>query len=154
MAFVTLDQLRNFEGQGIVKICDGGYTDAAYNHCAHFVSHALGYSFGFTCKGMTNKGTSPANIRVHELFAHCPKVGLWADFKGTQCLAFVTDASNVNLKTKTMANVPKKHVGIYLDGTIWHYSNSKDKVVKQTPEEFAKHYAGKSITVFYGTPPA
>jgi hypothetical protein len=52
-----------------------------------------------------------------------------------------------------MANVPKKHVGIYRDGTIWHYSNSKRRVVTQTPQEFSHHYSGKDIALFYGTFP-
>jgi hypothetical protein len=145
------ETLEAYEGKTIAQICDGGYTDAGFNHCAHFVSHALGFSIGFTCKGMTGKGTSPATIRVHELFAHCPEVGKWDDFNGLCCLAFVIDRGNVNLKTKVMANVPRKHVGIYLDGTIWHYSNSKDKVVTQTPDDFRKHYKGSTIGLFYGT---
>lgn len=103
MALPTVDGLRKLEGQGIAKLCDGGYTDAGFNHCAHFVSHALGYSFGFTCKGMTGKGSSPSTIRVHELFARCPQVGKWADFKGMSCLVFVTDAGNVDLKKKVMS---------------------------------------------------
>ena len=53
-----------------------------------------------------------------------------------------------------MASRPKKHVGIYCDGNVWHYSNTKDKVVKQTPDEFAKHYGNSGFAVFYGTFPA
>jgi hypothetical protein len=52
-----------------------------------------------------------------------------------------------------MANRPKKHIGVYCNGGIWHYSNTKDKVVKQTPEDFAKHYSGKEFALFYGTFP-
>ena len=153
MTLPNADALKSFEGQNIATVCDGGFTDAGFNHCAHFVSHALGYNFGFTCKGMTGKGTAPATIRVHELFARCPEVGDWGDFNGMSCLVFVTDKSNVHLKKHVMDNVPKKHVGIYLNGKIWHYSNKQHKVVTQTPEEFNKHYPGKTIALFYGSLP-
>ena len=149
----TLDALRKFEGQDIGKICDGGYTDPGFNHCAHFLSHAFGYDFGLTCKGMTSKGSTPSSIRVVDLFARCPQVGKWADFKGNACLVFVTDAGNVHLKKKVLDNVSKKHVGVYLNGTIWHYSNTTRRVVTQTPAEFNRHYPGKSIALFYGTLP-
>lgn len=148
----TVDALRKVEGQHIKSICDGGYVDAGDNHCAHFLGHFFGYGFGFTCKGMTGKGTG-AVIRVHELFARCPEVGKFADFKGTSCLVFVTDQGNVHLKKKVIDNVPQKHVGVYLNGTIWHYSNKNQQVITQTPAEFNQHYPGKSIALFYGTLP-
>ncbi len=154
MANGTLE-LTKFEGKTISDFCDVGYVDAATNHCAHWVSHVMGYQFGATCKTMMHPkkaGATPGSIRVHEVFARCPEVGVWADKPAavTTCLAFVTAKGNVNLKQKTMSNVPKKHVGIF-DGTfVWHYSNTKDQVVKVTPADFQKHYAGKDITVFYG----
>jgi len=152
---ITVDKLKAFEGLNISKICDGEYTDNGLNHCAHFVSHALGLSIGFTCRGMTGKGTSPASIRVHEVFARCTRVAEWDENSGeTIGLAFVTATGNVDLKTKVMKNVPKKHVGILLAGTIWHYSNTNDKVVTTTPAVFAKHYAGKDIGLFFGSIPA
>ena len=49
-----------------------------------------------------------------------------------------------------MDNVPKKHIGIFINGTIWHYSNSQHKVVTQTPAEFIKHYPGQGFALFYG----
>lgn len=71
----------------------------------------------------------------------------------TTCLAFVTDERNVNLATKKMTNVPRKHIGIFQGGFVYHYSNSQNKVVKQTPEQFKRHYNGDTIAVFYGTFP-
>jgi hypothetical protein len=149
----TATALNAFVGKHIKDICGCEFHGDAFNHCAHFVSHAMGFHFGYTCKQQTGKGKIGANIRVHELFKQCPEVGEWKACKATSCLVFITAASNVNLKTKVMANVPKKHVGIYLNGTIWHYSNSKRKVVTQTPEEFSHHYPGKNIALFYGTFP-
>lgn len=155
MRTVTLAQLQKFQGQRIDTICDCEYHKNADNHCAHFVSHALGLNFGFTCKAMTGKGKKGANIRVHQIFPRCKQVGKWSD-RPTElkvCLAFVTAAGNVNLTTKHMDNVPKKHIGIYHSGNIWHYSNTGDKVVKRSPEQFARHYKGSDIAVFYGEIP-
>ena len=152
----TVDSLRKFEGLHIKEICGCQFVDDAFNHCAHFVSHAMGFHLGYTCRNQTGKGKGGASIRVHELFRSCPEVGGWSDrpMVVTACLVFVTAASNVKVATKTMANVPAKHVGIYLNGTIWHYSNRKHKVVTQAPEAFNHHYSGKNITLFYGTFPS
>ena len=143
-------------GDPIAKICTNGYTNPKDNHCAHFVSHMLGYGFGATCATMSAGKNPGASIRVQDVFAHCPKVGAWAtrpkDVK--VYLAFVTHKSNVNVDRKTMQNVPKKHIGICIEGTIWHYSNADNKVVSQTPEEFQKHYPGAGIELFWGTLPA
>jgi hypothetical protein len=153
---LTKQQLDNYKGKGIRDICTHQYVNDADNHCAHFVSHALGFSFGFTCKGMTGKGEGKgASIRVYELFARCPEVGNWDDKKAilTSCLVFITASTNVDLKKKRMTNVPRKHVGIFLNGTIWHYSNTRDHVVTQTPDQFRHHYVGPEYKLFYGTFP-
>ena len=70
-----------------------------------------------------------------------------------QGLLFVTDSRNVDISKKFMEKVPKKHIGIYIGGDVWHYSNSKDKVVRQTTAEFSKHYPGSNIALFYGSIP-
>lgn len=148
----TLD---SYLGKNISEICSCDYENDSDNHCAHFVSHIIDFSFGFTCKGMTGKGKRGASIRVHQLFAMCQEVGEW---QVNICpkpagLVFVTDRSNVDLDTKHMENHPNKHVGIFLGGTVWHYSNSNDNVVKQSIDQFRHHYSGDSIKVFWGTPP-
>lgn len=152
---VTAVQLDAFLGQEITRICQIGYTNRADNHCAHFVSHVLGYQFGFTCRGMVLGQGTPATIRVHELFPRCPTVGAWRDKPATvtQGLVFITRASNVNLQTKTMTNVPRKHVGIFIGDQIWHYSNTRDQVVKQTAAQFGNHYAAPDNAMFYGEAP-
>lgn len=124
-------------GQNINKICGNGFHDAAMNHCAHFVSHVLKLEFNFNCKGMSGGSKPAGNIRVHEIFPRCPKVGKWdnADKSRTQ-LIFVTRAANVDLANKTMVNIPKKHVGIFHKGKVYHYGNTADKVTKDTPETF------------------
>jgi hypothetical protein len=153
---LTRADLDALVGEDISQICGNGYAAPNDNHCAHFVSHVAGYGFGATCRTM-KVGTQPgASIRVQELFAHCPTVGRWVDRPGSllSCLVFVTAASNVHIKKHQMDNVPRKHVGIFLSGTIWHYSNSQHQVVTQTPEQFIHHYPGSDIALFYGSFPA
>ena len=152
---LTTALLTKYEGQNISKICANGLTNNADNHCAHFVNHVLQLSFGYNCTKQTGKKNQAGNVRVHETFAQCPKVGNWPDRDGTinKCYVFITYKSSVNLAQKKMTNRPKKHIGIYCNGSIWHYSNTRDKVVKQTPAEFAKHYKGSEFALFYGTFP-
>jgi hypothetical protein len=152
---ITANELTGYLGQNISQICGIGYADPDDNHCAHFVCHALGYQFGFTCGNMKTGTGTPANIRVQEVFPRCPAVGTWASRPATVtvCMVFITNASNVNLGSKTMNNVPRKHVGIFLAGNIWHYSNSQHQVVRQTPQEFSSHYAPPDNAMFYGTMP-
>lgn len=156
MTDCTVD-IEQYLGKNISDICNNSYHKDTDNHCAHFVSHVLGFRFGFKCRDMTGEGTADdsANIRVHQVFAKCPKVGTWDDkpVGTTFCLAFITSASNVNLKTKQMRNHPRKHIGIFHGGKIYHYSNRKNKVVAQTPSIYAKHYSGNDITVYYGSMP-
>ena len=94
-------------GKNIEQICPRGYADPHDNHCAHFISHVLGFSFGYTC-GMVKTGTGQAgSIRVQEVFARCQSVGKWDDKPGAvnQCLVFITAAGNVHLSTRQMDNV-------------------------------------------------
>ncbi|MGD0136492.1 MAG: hypothetical protein ABSE57_30995 [Bryobacteraceae bacterium] len=147
--------LSSYLGKNISEICPNHYADPDDNHCAHFVSHMLGYQFGVTCGQMKNGPGPAANIRVQEVFGQCPAVGEWSAKPADMlyCLVFITNASNVDLKNKKMTNVPRKHVGIFVDGLIWHYSNSKHQVVNQTPDAFSHHYAAPSNAMFYGQTP-
>lgn len=158
---LTSAMLDTYLGQAIDAICPHGYTDAALNHCAHFVCHVMNLSAGsVTCRTMASvqaAGRVGACIRVHELFAECPEVGevtsCVTDTFGDGRFVFVTRRGNVNLGTKTMTNVPKKHVGIGIGNTIWHYSNTRDQVVTATPDEFIYHYRGQENGLFWGTFP-
>jgi hypothetical protein len=46
-----------------------------------------------------------------------------------------------------------KHVGIYVGGAVWHYSNSMRKVVAMSVSQMHNHYSGLDPTtwLFYGT---
>jgi hypothetical protein len=157
-SMVTRKELTALEGKDIADLCDARFWNSDDNHCAHFVCHTLGYTFGYTCKKHTGKGTKGACLRVHEVFEQCPAVGLWKDRSKDPCLVFITDKSRVNLKTRKMDNHPRKHIGIFCDGEVWHYSNTGDEVVRQTPEEvlkrFKKAYSpDKNIELFFGAMP-
>lgn len=149
---VTSTDLNQYVNKNIKQICGNGYIDAKDNHCAHFVSHVMDYEFGYNCKAAGSGKVAGANLRVHEVFPRCPSVGRWDDKPDTlsPCLVFVTARSNVNVQAKTMANVPKKHIGIFIGGTIWHYSNANHKVMTQLPADFVHHYPGPDIELFYG----
>lgn len=147
------ETLENLVGTSINNICDGKFHDTSLNHCAHFVSHVLGFDFTYDCKAYKGGNGTPANVRVQEIFPKCPKVGHWKDANlAKDQLAFVTKAANVDLSAKTIVNIPKKHVGIYSAGHVYHYSKSKGCVVKDIPEDFSRIYSGQQ-GMFFGTFP-
>ena len=149
---VTVHTLESHVGKHIRDICGNGYANDNDNHCAHFVSHVLGFKFGATCHMLGTGKASGANVRVQELFARCYKAGTWDSLAPNtpMCLVFITNAGNVKLASRVMSNVPRKHMGIYTGGFVWHYSNTLRKVVRQSPEEFSKHYAPPDNAMFYG----
>ena len=152
---ITQHQLSGYLGKSIGEICPNGCTDEAVGHGAHFVAHVLGYRFGLTCQ-MTGTAQGPAaSLRVQDLFQHCPKLGVWSlrPASMTTCLVFITRASNVNLAARVMATVPRQHVGLLVDGFVWHYSSRQQRVVRQTSAQFARHYAGPDNALFYGSLP-
>jgi hypothetical protein len=151
-----VQKLEDFLDHPIDDICGNGYVDHTLNHCAHFVSHALGFQFGMNCRKLTDGSSRAANIRVHELFSRCGSVGPWPPPATEPVLIFVTAADNVDLTHKTMHNVPNKHVGVFDGGVIYYYSNAKGKVVRQGVADFQAHFDkayGKPQGYFYGTPP-
>lgn len=151
--------LNSFLGKSMSEICPSGYAKTSDNHCAHFVGHALDITVGLTCHGMLSKKKRKgerASLRVHVIFDACPTVAEYDDSMATgRGLMFVSGKSNFVTKagTTTLRNVPKKHIGVFLNGNIWHYSNSRNRVVKQTPSQFLKHYSGKTA-IWLGSLPS
>jgi hypothetical protein len=152
---ITPQQLDSYLGKPIGEICQNGYTTNADHHSAHVVSHVLGYGFGVTCQMMGHVRGPGATIRIHDLFPRCKSVGAWSlrPASCSPCLAFITRASNVNLGGKLMANAPRKHVGIYLNGFIWHYSSNRQQVIKEVPSQFKLYYPPPDNAMFYGSLP-
>lgn len=148
--------LQQLVGKHIKYFCINDYTKNSDSHCAHFVSHVLGFTFGYTCDKQVRKASVKpgASIKVQEIFSKCFKVGHWGDRPSgvTQYLAFATTATRLNLISKIMPNIRNKHVGIYYQGHIYHYNNKQNRVVKVSPDKFGRHYGNKT-NVFYGTIP-
>jgi hypothetical protein len=44
-----------------------------------------------------------------------------------------------------MSDHLEKHIEVFSGGMIYHYSNSRNNMVKQTPEAFSKHYRGSNV---------
>lgn len=140
----------------ISDLCKNNFTATTDNHCAHFVCHVLELDLGYDCKTHKNGSHPGSCLRVQELFAECPQVGVFNNAPDGMKIVFVTDKSNVDLNAHTMRNVPKKHVGIFSDGQIYHYSNSQDIVIRQTPAAFLsrfQNFYGGNQGLFFGTFP-
>jgi len=149
--------IKKYLGVNIKDICENEYDNNDDNQCAHAVGHLLGFSFGYTCFDQKGKGLkeTEAPIRVNEIFDKCSGVGTWTNKPVTLsfCLAFVIDKRRVNLTSGTMENIPRKHIGIYHGGYIYHYSNTNNKIVRTSPNSFKYHYSGPNIAVFYAEIP-
>ncbi|WP_213998521.1 hypothetical protein [Arsukibacterium sp.] len=135
------------------------------NHCAHFVSHVMGYEFpGPTCKNFTwddkQKAEAGATIRVDDIFKRSKETGLLEDKNAalTECLIFVTLASNVRMAdgALVMGNHPRKHIGILSHGKVWNYSNTGNKVVADNLEAFKTKFTnaykttGTTVEFYFG----
>ncbi|HUT13909.1 MAG TPA: hypothetical protein VMY42_25695 [Thermoguttaceae bacterium] len=138
-----LDQL---EFQRISQICPTG-TSYPGNNCAHFVSHVLHSGHGETCP-------SGASVSVHDLFVACPQV--WKLNGGTPpenpCLIFVAEqgvAGAASNGTDRVMGPGRRHIGIYMDGKIWHYSNTRHQVEQATVAQFRRFYGG-NVDLFCG----
>jgi hypothetical protein len=144
--------LDSYLGRHISAICPNGYTADSNNHCAHFVNHVLHLSFGYTCKKHIG-----ANLRVHETFARCPNTRELNECPTSiEALIFISSPHNFVRRpdaTVELINVPRKHIGLFLDGTVWHYSNSRKKVVKQNLAEFIRHYPSQVNALWVGDLP-
>lgn len=147
-------------GKTIGEFCAHGYDAKNDNHCAHFVSHVLNLNVGMTCGRLVptpDPKAAAASVRVHEIFdasrnvrqlVQCPLRG--------EGLVFVSAATNFVRQGTTTAlrNVPKKHIGLFLGNDVWHYSNSRDRVVRQSAEEFLTHYPKQTNAIWLADIPA
>lgn len=156
---ITKDLLDPYVGKKIEDICSHfGKTGDEHNHCAHFVSHVLGFRIGLLCSGMAYGGNAEdgRTLRVNDLFNHCPTRGYWSEKPAGLDCCLIFAALKTSLSSKggslTMSSHPKKHVGIFLKGSAYNYGNTKDKVRVDGPSRF-QHLYGKGTVALYGTFP-
>lgn len=137
----------------------------AQNHCAHFVSHIMNYSVGTaTCKNYTfadkQLDTEGATIRVDDIFNTSSIKGLWSSKPKalTECLVFVTLDKNISPfgSSIKMGSMSKKHIGIFTNGHVYHYGNTKNEIACDSPDAFIRKFTGaygkggNSVSFYYG----
>lgn len=150
--------LQAYVGKSIASVCTNGFSSPSQNHCAHFVSHALGIKLGMLCGDMkfeTRKTGS--SIRCDELYNRLARRGQWDERPKVAdgILIFVLSAKHVI--GNVMSNHPQKHVGIHHAGKVFNFSNSQGKVVADMNIEafhskFKSIYSGGDVSLFYGVP--
>ena len=157
-------------GKTISDLCPFSIAqDNGVNHCAHYVSHMMGYELpGATCRNYTwddremgrAEEIKGANIRVDEVFNRLQRTGPWTDKPDNlrECLIFVTRAYNMRTDGDKliMGDHPYKHIGILTNGYVWHYSNSNNKVVSHPLVHFKNTFrnayatSGTTVEFYYG----
>lgn len=162
----TTVPLADAVGKHISHFCafDLGKNDGA-NHCAHLVSHLMGYEFAATSKNATlaekQRPEKGACIRVDEIFNRLRETGPWDERPAhlQACLIFVCRRSNMRRLGHRlyMESSPAKHIGIHLADTVWHYSNRSDQVVSDRVADFRTKFrrqyqlAGDPVEFYYGS---
>ena len=120
--------------------------------------------FAVTCKNQTSADKlldgKGAAIRVDNIFNVAAEVGPWTDrpLGLSSCLIFATISGNMRKcgHVLSMDDHQKKHVGIFLDGIVWHYSNTRDGVAKDQEKVFITKFkhnyitAGQTVVFYYG----
>jgi hypothetical protein len=158
---ITRDFLMSRVGQSVEDFCTCGFGKKGdeHNHCAHYVSHVLGYRYGKLCSQMVweyrNKTGEGRTLAVHDLFNNCPQRGLWKDRPSQidPCLIFAVHESGISTRTWHMDNIRRKHVGIYLRGECFNYHNTKNEGVAFDGDAFFKSLYGKGTVALYGSFP-
>jgi hypothetical protein len=155
MAAPTIQLMDEYLGASIQDICPNGYhtIGAGHNHCAHFVAHVLSYDFGRTCHLMAARSRRlgrAATLTVKDIFDRSPN-----KFLVTSCgpfprpgIVYVTMRSNLNVDTMSLGSSLTRHVGVGIGSHVWHFSNSRNRVVKQPGSEFLSHYSGDTVMVY------
>ena len=153
MKIPTAADLDGYVNKHISEICGCSFIKDDDKHCAHFVCHATELRFGLTCFGITGKGSrnTGANIRVQEVFPQCRRVGRWSDKPAdlTKGFIFTTQTKNVDLKNKTISNVPRKHIGIFIDIFVWQYKNRLRHVIRQNTSGVQSTLFGNRIRYIF-----
>jgi hypothetical protein len=153
----TQSNLDNALGTTVAQFCGKyGTVGDDVNHCAHFIGHLLSLRIPGAALCSNVGGSSYTYqerhngycVRVNEVFNSCTGRGRWEDTvpAGTPRFVVATVAGNILRESPlTIGTMSRKHIGIYLNGMVYHYSNTKDKVVKVTIGEFKHHYGRATI---------
>ena len=147
--------LEGHVGQDINKICTTKFTSPSENHCAHFVCHVLDINYGAVCgdMGWKTRGQG-ATIRVNELYNNLQYTGQWEHRPAAVQGSFIFVLRAAHMRTNVMPAVPQKHVGIVFRGSVYHYSNTADEVVRESVDDFharfKRAYSGGDISLYYG----
>lgn len=154
---LTPMMLDGFVGKNIRQICPLGFGTIgdSHNHCAHFVGHVLHLNstlnLGLTCAGMVHIGKMDrkdgAVIRVNDIFNNAEDLQQACP---TGCLVYFTVPGNMS--NGLMGSMSKKHVGIYYQGHVYNYGNTRDAVRKDTVADLAQLYGSTTITLYTGYP--
>ena len=101
---------------------------------------------------------SGGSILVSDLFDITPNVRELVDCPTTgQGLIYVSAPGNfeqIGSNTYRIRTVRKRHVGVLLNGFVWHYKNSRNRVVAQPVSEFLSHYRRQTNALWIGDLPA
>jgi hypothetical protein len=161
-ALITEAALDAYLGQSVEDFCSMfGKKGDVHNHCAHWVSHALGFRIGKLCNQMTfehrKRSDDGRSLTVDALFNQCPERDYW-DKKPdnlTTCLIFAVLPKGIGKSggTLTMSAIANKHVGIYLNGHAYNYHNKSSEGVHKDSAQFFKSLYGSTTVVLYGTFP-
>lgn len=158
----TLNQyvLDSYLEKHISEICLNQFDGDGRNHCAHFVSHVLKIGSGKTCHKMvhrTHRVMPAGTILVSDLFDITPNVHeLLSSQLSGQGLIYVSapeSFAQIGSDTHRIKTVKKRHVGLFLNGRVWHYKNTKNKVVSQRTSEFIHHYKKQVNALWIGDLP-
>jgi hypothetical protein len=154
-ALINISLLNRYVGKNISQICPNGYDDNNDSHCAHFVAHVLRISEGTKCTNLVHGPGPGASVRVDDVFNKwCPKVidELSKPSSWSSGWIFIINPKYVRLSPRKMQDVGRKHMGIFVGGSVWHYSNTQDKVVRVSIDRMKKHYPSASDNgLFFGT---
>jgi hypothetical protein len=68
-------------------------------------------------------------------------------------IVYVTLSSNLNARTMTLGGSLTRHMGVGIGTHVWHFSNSLNRVVKQSSTEFLGHFRGNTVMIYGGLLP-
>ena len=159
---ITKSELDAWVGKPMGDLCQNNFTTPKENHCAHFVGHALGIQLGILCGDLGKKAITRhtgASLRCNELYNALQWTGPWDErpiHRADGMMIFVISARLI--ANNFMDRVPQKHVGIHFAGQVYHFSNSKHKVIVDPSVEafhgkFKRVYRGGDISLYFGVAP-